>query len=159
MLIIISGSFLDHNIKRMSVHWKDWFWSWNSSTLATSFEELTHWKWLWGWEGLGAGGEGDDRGWDGWMASLSRWTWVWVNSRSWWWTGRPDVLQFMGSQRVGHDWATDLILLCIPSSFSFQPVFTEFSWTPEPKPFLFYPSSCSLQNHTKSRHYSPNFID
>ena len=49
-----------------------------------------------------------DRGWDGWMASPTRWTWIWVNSRSWWWTGRPDVLQFMGSQRVGHDWATKL---------------------------------------------------
>ena len=71
-------------------------------------EELTHWKRLWCWEGLGAGGEGDDRGWDGWMASLTRWTWVWVNSRSWWWTGRPDVLRFMGSQRVGHDWETEL---------------------------------------------------
>ena len=58
---------------------------------------------------LGARGEGDDRGWDGWMASLTRWTWVWVNSGSWWWTGRPGVLRFMGSQRVGHDWATDLI--------------------------------------------------
>ena len=63
---------------------------------------------IWCWEGLGAGGEGDDRGWDGWMASLTRWTCVWVNSGSWWWTGRPDVLQFMGSQRVGHDWATVL---------------------------------------------------
>ena len=70
--------------------------------------ELTHWKRLWCWEGLGAGGEGDDRGWDGWMASLTRWTWVWVNSGSWWWTGRPGVLWFMGSQRVGHDWATEL---------------------------------------------------
>ena len=60
------------------------------------------------WEGLWAGGEGDDRGWDGWMASLTRWTRVWVNSRSWWWTGRPGVLRFMGSQRVGHDWATEL---------------------------------------------------
>ena len=67
-------------------------------------------SWLIGkdWEGLGAGGEGDDRGWDGWMASLTWWTWVWVNSGSWWWTGRPGVLQFMGSQRVGHDWATEL---------------------------------------------------
>ena len=63
---------------------------------------------LWCWEGLGAGGEGDDRGWDGWMASPTRWTWVWVNSGSWWWTGRPGVLWFMGSQRVGHDWATQL---------------------------------------------------
>ena len=82
--------------------------SWNSSTLATSCEELSHWKRLWFWEGLGAGGEGDDRGWDGWMASRTRWTWVWVNSRSWWWTGTPGVLWFMGSQRVGHDWATEL---------------------------------------------------
>ena len=80
-----------------------------ASTLATSCEELTHWKRLWCWEGLGAGGEGDNRGWDGWMASLTLWTWVSVNSGSWWWTGRPGVLRFMGSQRVGHDWATDLI--------------------------------------------------
>ena len=63
---------------------------------------------LWCWEGLGAGGKGDDRGWDGWMAYLTRWTWVWVNSRSWWWTGRPGVLRFKGSQRVGHNWATEL---------------------------------------------------
>ena len=83
-------------------------WSLNSNTLATSCEELTHWKRLWCWEGLGAGGEGDDRGWDGWMGSLTRWTWVWVNSGSWWWTGRPGMLQFMGSQRVRHDWATEL---------------------------------------------------
>ena len=88
--------------------WKEWCWSWNSSTLATSCKELTHWKRLWCWEGLGAGGEGDDRGWDGWMASPTRWMWVWVNSRSWWWTGRPGVLQFMGSQRVGHNWVTEL---------------------------------------------------
>ena len=60
------------------------------------------------WEGLRAGGEGDDRGWDSWMASLTRWTWVWVNSGSRRWTGRPGVLRFMGSQRVGHDWATEL---------------------------------------------------
>ena len=59
-------------------------------------------------QGLGAGGEGDDRGWDGWMASPTRWAWVWVNSGSWWWTGRPGVLQFMGLQRVGHDRATEL---------------------------------------------------
>ena len=62
----------------------------------------------WYWDGLGAGGEGDDRGWDGWMASLTRWTWVWVNSGSWWWTGRPGVLRFMESQRFGHNWATEL---------------------------------------------------
>ena len=62
----------------------------------------------WCWEGLGAG-EGDERGWDGWMASPARLTWVWVNSGSWWRTGRPGVLRFMGSRRVRHDWATDLI--------------------------------------------------
>ena len=76
--------------------------------MVTSCEELTHWKRPWCWEGLGAGGEGDDRGWDGWIASLTQWTWVWVDSRSLWWTGRPGMLQFMGSQRVGHDWATEL---------------------------------------------------
>ena len=58
----------------------------------------------WFWEGLGAGGEVNDRGWDGWMASPTRWTWVWVNSRSWWWTGRPGVLLFMGSRRVRLNW-------------------------------------------------------
>ena len=88
--------------------WKEWCWSWSSSTLATWCEELTHWKGLWFWEGLGAGGEGDDRGWDGWMASPTRWTQVWMNSGSCWWTGRPGVLRFMGSQRVGHDWATEM---------------------------------------------------
>ena len=59
-------------------------------------------------QGLGAGGEGDDRGWDGWMASPTRWAWVWVDSESWWWAGRPGVLWFMGSQRVRHDWVTEL---------------------------------------------------
>ena len=63
---------------------------------------------IWCWEELGAGGKGDDRGWDGWMASLTRWTWVWVNSRSWWWMRGPGVLRFMGLQRVGNDWATEL---------------------------------------------------
>ena len=92
----------------MGVHWKDWCWDWNSNTLATSCEELTHWKTPRCWEGVGAGGEGDDRWWDGWMASPTQWTWVWVNSRSWWWTGRPGVLRFMGSQRVGHNWASEL---------------------------------------------------
>ena len=86
----------------------EWCWSWNSSTLATSCEELTHWKRFWCWEGLRAGGRGNDGGWDGWMASLTWWTWTWVNSGSWWWTGRPGVLRFMGSQRVRHDWATKL---------------------------------------------------
>ena len=63
----------------------------------------------WCWERLKTGGEGDERGWDSWMASLTRWTWVWVSSGIWWWTGKPGVLQSMRSQRVGHDWATELI--------------------------------------------------
>ena len=87
---------------------KDWCWSWNSNTLATWCEEGTHLKRPWCWERLQAGGEGDDRGWDGCMAPPTQWTWGWVNSGSWWWTGRPGVLQSMGSQRVGHDWATEL---------------------------------------------------
>ena len=66
------------------------------------------WKRPWCWERLKAGGEGDDRGWDGWMASLTWWTWIWASSRSWWWTGKPGMLQSMGSQRVGHNWATEL---------------------------------------------------
>ena len=89
-------------------HWKDWCWSWNSNTLATLYEELTHWKRFWCWERLKAGGEGYDRRWDGWMGSPTRWTWVWASSGCWWWTGKPGMLQSMGSQRVGHDWATEL---------------------------------------------------
>ena len=88
------GSFLDENQSNLA--------------LATSCEELACWKRLWCWEGLGAGGKGENRGWDGWMASPTRWTWVWVNSGRWWWTGRPGMLWFMGSQRVGHDWVTEL---------------------------------------------------
>ena len=87
---------------------KDWCWSWNSNTLATSCKEPAHWKRPWCWERLKVGGEGDDREWDGWMGSLTRWTWVWTSSRSWWWTGRPGVLRFMGSQKVRHDWVTEL---------------------------------------------------
>ena len=107
----------------------------NANTLATWFEELTHWKRPWCWERLKAGGEGDNRGWDGWMASPTQWTWVWVNSRSWWWIGRPAEkamaphsstlawkipwtkepggLQSMPSLRVGHNWATSLSFSCI----------------------------------------------
>ena len=77
-------------------------------TLATWYEELTHWKRPWCWKRSKAGREGDNRGWDGWMASSTQRTWVWLNSGSWWWIGRPGMLQSMGSQRVGHDWATEL---------------------------------------------------
>ena len=107
--------------------------------VATSCEELTHWKRLWCWEGLGAEGEGDDRGWDGWMASPTQWMWVWVNSGSWWWTGRPGVLRFMGSQRVGHDWATELNW-CVYISILFIYVYTISL-------FSIYLSSISLRSH------------
>ena len=79
-------------------YWKDWCWSWNSNTSATWWEEVTHLKRPWCWKRLKVGGEGDDRGWDGWMASLTQWTWVWMDSGSCWWTGRPGVLWSMGGK-------------------------------------------------------------
>ena len=92
----------------LNIHWKDWCWSWNSNTLATWCKELTHLQRPWCWERLKVGREGNNRGWDGWMASLTQWSWVWVNSGSWWWTERPGMLQSMGLQRIGHDWVTGL---------------------------------------------------
>ena len=76
--------------------------------LATWCKEPTHWKRPWCWEKLKVGGEGDNRGWDDWIASLTQWTWVWASSGSWWRTGKLGVLQSIGSQRVEHDWATEL---------------------------------------------------
>ena len=109
IISVLYGSLTSPSYRRLvlDVHWKDWCWSWNSNTLATSCKELTHWKIPWWWEGLGAGGLGtteDEMA--GWHHQLDGW--VWMNSGSWWWTGRPGVLRFMGSQRVGHDWATEL---------------------------------------------------
>ena len=92
----------------LGVHWKDWCWRWNSNTLATWCEELIHLKRPWCWERLRAGGERDNGGWDGWMASPTQWTWVLVDSGSWWWTGRPGVQQLMGSQKIRHNWVTEL---------------------------------------------------
>ena len=92
----------------LSIHWKDWCWSWSTNTLTTWCKELTHWKRPWCWARLKEGEEGADRGWDGWMASRIQWTCVWVNSGSWWWTRKSAMLQSMGSQRVGHDWVTEL---------------------------------------------------
>ena len=90
---------------------------WNCDILATWCEELTDCKRPWCWERLKAGGEGDDRGWDGWMVSPILWTWVWASSRSCWWTGKPGVLQSKGSQRFGRDWAAE------PS----RPIITDFA--------------------------------
>ena len=73
----------------------------------TWYKELTHWKRPWCWERLKVGGGGDDRGWDGWMASPTWWTWVWASSGRWWRTGKPGVLQSMGLQTVGHNFATE----------------------------------------------------
>ena len=92
----------------LNIHWKDQCWSWNSITLASWWEELTHLKRPGCWERVKAGGERVYRGWDGRMASPAQWTWVWVNFGSWWWTGRSGLLQSMGLQRIRHDWATEL---------------------------------------------------
>ena len=73
----------------LTIHWKDWCWSWSSDTLATWWKEPTHWKRPWHWERLKAGREWEDRGWDTWIVSLTQWTWIWANSGSWWWTGKP----------------------------------------------------------------------
>ena len=108
----------------LTIHWKDWCWSWNSSILATWYEGLTHWNRPWCWEKLKAEGEGDNRGWDGWMTSPTQCTWVWVNSGSWWWTGRLACCDSWG-RRVGHGWAAELnwtesaipsnhLILCYP---------------------------------------------
>ena len=91
----------------LNVHWKDWCWSWNSNTSATWCTELIPCKIPWCWGRLKAGGEGDNRGWDSWIASPTQWTRVWANSRRRWRTGKPGVLQPMGSQRVRHNWATE----------------------------------------------------
>ena len=103
---ISNQSIIKPGKSALNIYWKDWCCSWSSNTLATWWEELTHWKRFWCWERLKAKGEEGSRGWDGWMASLIQWIWTWVNSGRWWGTGRPGVLQSMWSQRVGHDWAT-----------------------------------------------------
>ena len=89
----------------MNIHWKDWCWGWNSKSLATWCEEPTLWERPCCWKRLKPGGEGDDRGWDGWMASPTWWTCVWVSSKCWWWCAAVH-----GSQRAGHNWATELLL-------------------------------------------------
>ena len=91
----------------LNIQWKDWCWSWSSNTLATCCKEPTDWKRPWRWERLRVGGEGGNRGWDGWMASLTQWSWVWANSGRQWWTGKPGMLQFIGLQEVRHDLATE----------------------------------------------------
>ena len=97
----------------LNIFWKDLGWSWSSNTLAIWSEELTHWKRPWCCKRLNAGGEGDNREWDGWMALPTQWTWVWASSGSWWWTGKPGMLQSMELQSWTRlsDWTdlTDLV--------------------------------------------------
>ena len=91
----------------LNIHWRVWYWSRSCNTLATWCKEPTHWKRPWFWERLKAGREGDDKWWDGWMASPTQWTRVWAKSGRWWRTGRPGMLQSMGSQRVRHNCSTE----------------------------------------------------
>ena len=107
----------------LNIHWKDWCWSWKSNPLAPWCEELTHWKRPWCWERLKVGGEGDDWGWDGWMASPTRWTWVWASSGRRWRTGKPcspwghkesDTTERLNS-RNKFSWTSDFVL-CISGS-------------------------------------------
>ena len=101
--------------------------------LATWCAELTHLKRPWCWERLKVGWEGDNRGWDGWMASPTWWTWVCINSRSWWWTGRPGMLQSIGLQRVGYDWATELSSTDISGRDQKDVVYiSQWHWHPTP---------------------------
>ena len=86
----------------LNIHWKDRCWSLNSRILATWGEELTNWKRPWYWEGLKTGGEGDDRGREGWMESLTRWTWFWASSTRWWKIGKPGMLH--AAQGVAKIW-------------------------------------------------------
>ena len=121
---------------------------------------------------LKAGGEGDDRGWDGWLASPTRWTWVWVSSGSWWWTGKPGRLQSMGSQRVRHDWVTELngtemlvaqlcLTLCDPWTVVCQAYSSiKFSVTriPEPVAIPFSRESSRSRDQTQAFHTAGRFF-
>ena len=102
----------------LGVHWKDWCWGWSANTLVTWWDELAYLKRPWCWERLRAGGEGDNRRWDGRMVG-----WVWVNSKNLWWTGRPGMLQFMGSQGVRHDWVTELNWVILQLQFCVLHIF------------------------------------
>ena len=142
------------------------------NTLATWWEKLTHWKRPWFWERLKAGGEGDNTGWDGWMASPTQWTWVWASSGRWWRTGKPGMLQFMGSQSVTHNWATEqqslkIVLIFISAFTAMFPIFCfclfwnashySLNW------FQYYPLSHRLthtntgETKTNLNHKCPDF--
>ena len=100
----------------LNTHWKAWCWSWISNPLATWCEDLTHLKRPWCWERLKTG-EGYKRGWDGWMISLTQWTWVWASPGRWWGTGSPGMLQSMGAksgtQLSGWTATTTWVCVCV----------------------------------------------
>ena len=106
---------LPHHSSILNIHWKGWWWSWSSNTLATWWEELTHWKGPWYWERLKAGGEGNDGGWDVLMASLTQWTWAWANFRRWWRTGKA-VHRVAKNQTWLSGWTTFLSLSVLSST-------------------------------------------
>ena len=141
----------------LNILWKDWCWSWNSNTLVTWCEELTHWQRSWCWEWLKVE-EGDDSGWDCWMASLTQLTWVWVSSRCQWWTWKPGILQSMGSQRVVHNWAPELNW-----TFNFQKKLSFLNISGFPLPHClcvcyfhcwYFPRFFTWLTHTHSSSYS-----
>ena len=106
--------------------------------------------WTWCWERLKAGGEGDNRGWDGWMASLTWWTWVWASSGSWWWTGKPGALHSMGSQKSdvteGLNWTDEFMFFCLKFHWTNIPFFlkNKKSEVAQLCPTLCDPMDCSL---------------
>ena len=156
----------------LTVHWKDWCWSWKSNTLATWCKELTHWRSPWCWERLKAGGEGGDRGWDGWMASPTQWTGIWASCRRWWWTGKPGVLQSTWLQRAGHDWASELnwtvsvyteqllLYLCLPHvlvSIAVAVLFSLMKYTWRTKTCIFkevYLITSDIYTHPRNHHWN-----
>ena len=145
-LPISAGSSKKQEGSALNIHWKDWWRSWNSNTLATWCQEPTPWKSPWFWKRLRAGGEGDDRGWDGWMASLTQWIWVWARSGSRWWTGKLGVLPSMGHKELDtmRDW----------TDFDLQKLFVSnllFNYLP------FFPLEV-VSSHWASRNMYPNEI-
>ena len=124
--------------------WKDWCWSWTSNSLATWSEQSIHRKRPWRWKRLRAWGEGDNRGWDGWMASWIRWTWTWANFRRWWGTEKPGVLQSMELWRVGHGLAIEQWQPLWSVQFSRLNIFT-LLWKRHPGSF--HPANLKLYTH------------
>ena len=139
----------------LNIYWKDWSWSWKSNTLATWCKELIHWKRPWFWGRLKVGGEGDDRGWDGWMASLTWWTWVWASSASFWWTEKlvgcspwchkeSDTTEQLNNNNIRQQ-APDSVLFIL--HWNIRVGQQTRRWV---LPFAFHPAAVELQKHSWS---------